>query len=192
MSSFSPNTKHVAAMGILLLISVAINVSLANRVGSVAAKSSGRPVDVRPAQGDRLSLLEAKTLDGQGTAINVADAKLPTIFYMFTPQCGWCARNRDNIDTLIREVEGRYRVVAISLTSKDLSSYLVSHPMNVPVFMEPTEASIAAYVIGATPQTIVVSPSSVVTHVWRGAYTGRVKNEIERALDVQLPGLPAQ
>jgi peroxiredoxin len=42
---------------------------------------------------------------------------------------------------------------------------------------------------GGTPTTFVISPTGVVKEVWHGAYAGKVKEEIEAKLRVQLPGV---
>jgi len=46
----------------------------------------------------------------------------------------------------------------------------------------------SAYQLGGTPETIVISPENKVMGVWRGAYESGVKQEIEKFLQVQLPG----
>ena len=46
---------------------------------------------------------------------------------------------------------------------------------------------IAAYRLGGTPATIVVSPEGKLLREWKGAYMGDAKHQIEEYFDVSFP-----
>jgi len=58
----------------------------------------------------------------------------------------------------------------------------------MPVYADIKPEVRAAYQLGSTPETIVVSPDNKVMRVWHGAYENGVKQEIEKFLQVHLPG----
>ena len=114
---------------------------------------------------------------------------LPTIVYVFSPQCGWCERNWPSVRALAERVRGPYRVVALSLTSRGLATHIEGLNLSFPVYSDPSPASQTVYRMGTTPQTLVVSASGRVERVWVGAYAGSVKAEVERFFNVTLPPL---
>lgn len=59
----------------------------------------------------------------------------------------------------------------------------------MPVYKDLTELSKLTYKLGATPQTIVVSPEGKVIKNWMGAYSGDKAREVEEYFNVRLPGL---
>lgn len=65
-------------------------------------------------------------------------------------------------------------------------SYLQATQLHCPVYADVAEASIEAYHLGETPETIVVSPKSEVLREWIGAYQGPVLKDIENYLGVRL------
>ncbi|MBO0859398.1 MAG: hypothetical protein J2P21_13135 [Chloracidobacterium sp.] len=62
--------------------------------------------------------LLAHTLDGNPTTITFSDRTLPTILYVFSPQCVWCMRNLDNIKTIESSVKGKYQLIGLSISNK--------------------------------------------------------------------------
>jgi len=79
-------------------------------------------------------------------------------------------------------------LVGISLTSQDLKEYLIKEKLSIPVYADIKPDVRSAYQLGGTPETIVISRDNKVMRVWRGAYEGALKQEIENFLQVQLPG----
>jgi protein-disulfide isomerase-like protein with CxxC motif len=128
------------------------------------------------------------TPDGQGQTLHFRQATLPTVLYVFTPQCGWCKKNLPNLHALIDASGSRYLLVGISLTSQDLKEYLIKEKLSIPVYADIKPDVRSAYQLGGTPETIVISRDNKVMRVWRGAYEGALKQEIENFLQVQLPG----
>jgi hypothetical protein len=81
-----------------------------------------------------------------------------------------------------------YRFLGLSLSSEGLAEHAPSLPF--PVYANPSADTIRQYRLGATPQTIVVSPSGQVIASWRGAYVGPTKEAVEKYFDATLPGVP--
>jgi hypothetical protein len=110
-----------------------------------------------------------------------------TIVYVFKPNCPWCKLNLESMRTLARLTAHDYRFVGLSLRSDDLPSYVKDNNLPYPVYVAPDTESVKALRISGTPETIVVSRSGIVSAVWTGAYTKRVKSDIENRFKVNLP-----
>ena len=61
--------------------------------------------------------------------------------------------------------------------------------MNFPIYTNLSQQSIAAYHLGGTPTTIVVSAEGKLLREWKGAYMGNSKREIEEYFGVSIPGV---
>lgn len=181
--------RHIVAFGVLLAVSALLNVRLAREVTQLKASIAAVKTEHRLQAGTRVAALEAKDLDGRPLSIPVRAIGMPTIVYVFTPQCGWCKRNQANLRALVEQTAGRYRVVALSLTEKDLLGYAKSLPTGIGVYREPSDATRQTLGLGGTPQTIIVGSTGVVEASWVGAYQGKDKDDIERKLAIRLPGL---
>jgi hypothetical protein len=91
----------------LLALSAITNVLLIFKVrelrGVVAAIKSEGSIQV----GTHVPPLTAQDLTGQSTAIRFSDTDRPTLLYVFTPSCGWCKKNEDNIKSLATQTGDR-------------------------------------------------------------------------------------
>jgi peroxiredoxin len=137
--------------------------------------------------GSRVPGIVARAIDGSTHSINFGDGDQPTVLYVFTPQCGWCRKNLENLRALIRQSGSRYRIIGISLTRKDLKDYVDAEHLTFPVYTDLPDGTTAIYKLGGTPETIVISKDSKVQKVWVGAYQEGVKKNIEEYLGVSLP-----
>lgn len=142
--------------------------------------------------GQEVPNIAGKTIDDKPIEVNFAAAHKPTILYVFTPTCGWCQRNFENMTTLRHGVEDRYVFVGISLTDKDVAEYVKAHSIDYPVVTGLSEVTRTAYKLGGTPSTIVISPENKVLKAWTGAYNAPLQTEISNYFNVKLPGLLAQ
>jgi peroxiredoxin len=113
-----------------------------------------------------------------------------TIVYIFSPNCPWCARNLKQIQELEVKRKGSNRFLGISTTADQLPAYVAKHGLSFPVFVAESDAALAAMEFFGTPQTLLVRRDGLVTHNWRGAYTGAVKSGIEQTFSIRLPELP--
>jgi hypothetical protein len=166
---------------LLFIVSASLNAIQMREISKLrVGASTGSGVQAVP--------ISAKDPSGASAQIEFS-GPVPTIVYVFSPQCGWCERNWPGVRALAEQVRGPYRVVALSLASRGLAAQSEGLGLSFPVYSDPSPESQSAYRMGATPQTLVVSAGGRVERVWVGAYAGRVKAEVERFFDVTLPAL---
>jgi peroxiredoxin len=172
----------------LLALSVVLNLLLATKISRLreytAVLESERELQI----GSKVPPIVGRSVDGTDQTLAYSDVNHPTVLYIFTPQCSWSKKNVDNLRTLVENSGHRYRVIGISLTRIGLKEYLDQEHLVLPVYTDVDDSLKSTYHLGATPSTIVVSPESTVLKVWRGAYEDSIRREIERYLDVRLPG----
>jgi hypothetical protein len=137
--------------------------------------------------GDRVPNLRAKALhDGSVVTVDVAQA---TVVYVMKSDCIWCQRNGDNFRTLTERSPYPVVLLALDQYPERAREYAAKFgPHLAGAYYDPDGSSLAAWALGATPQTIVVANGRV-TQSWRGAYVGDSRHEIESFFRVQMPGL---
>jgi len=126
---------------------------------------------------------------GEHAAIEFGYGAVPTLFYWFSPTCGWCELNLPNFEALAAQARGRYRLVAVADASPaDLANYREKHRFNFPLYTI-TARQIGLYHFRGTPTSVLVSSRGIVLKVWAGAYLPTTLVDIERTLAVTLPGV---
>ena len=173
-------------VSVLLAMSVLLNVLLARKVSSLRSENTRLSASTRLQVGSSVPPLTGHSVNGVAMAIRFDDVRIPTVIYVFSPQCGWCAKNIENFRLLISQAGTEYRVVGLAMTRQDLDIYLPKERLTLPVFADVDSAVIAADQLGGTPTTIVVSPAGKVLKVWSGAYQDGLRQEIEGFLGVHL------
>lgn len=175
---------------ILLLCSLALNFQLARKVASLKESLATSPGGGRLTVGDPVPPIEAKDLDQRPAVISYLGSEQPTVLYVFSPQCGWCSRNLQNMKALAESARGRYRFAMLSLSRNSLREYVAENGLgDIPVYGDLSEGVKEAYKITGTPRTIVVSNEGRVLKVWAGAYAGATQKEVEEYFNLKLPGL---
>jgi hypothetical protein len=174
---------------LLLIPSVILNVALAQKI-----KSQRYRIAYLSSEGPQVgaAALPIEVMDLRGTrhVIAYSDSSLPTVLYVFSPSCHWCAQNVSNLKSLGAAVSDKYRFVGISLTTQGLKEHLREvMPDNFLIYTSPSETATVAYRFGGTPETLVVSREGKVIKRWRGAWTGDSKADIENFFQHPLPGL---
>jgi peroxiredoxin len=184
-----PASAVLAALAGLLVVSVSLNVLLSRRIRRFEAiesrKLAGRLLKV----GTTVPPIAVKRLDGHQEVISFQGAVQPTVLYIFTPPCVWCARNADNFKTLVDKEGGNYHFIGLSLSEQALAEYVAKNELKLPVYSGLSSETLTTYKLGSTPQTIVVSPEGKVLQDWVGAYVGGQKSQVEAFFHVTLPGL---
>ena len=173
----------------LLTCSVILNLFLARKTNSLRSallhvKNEGALV-----VGASLPPIEAKGLDGRAATISYGPDELPTILYVFTPSCGWCRKNLQNIKALAEGTKGKYRVIGLSLSSNNLQEYVTKSDLTFPIYSDLSPGVTSKYRMGGTPQTIVISNEGKLVKEWKGAYMGSTKQQIESQFGLALPGI---
>jgi len=178
-----------APLFLLLALSSAVNTALAWKVMSLRQVILYLKSEHMLKAGMTVPPLEGKTVDGSSTMVKYDEVSVPTILYVFSPSCGWCARNIENLRKLQQGTSGRYRLVGVSLSGRDLKAYIERERLTFPIYTDVPEALRQRYRLGGTPHTIVVSTSGKVLQTWMGAFDGEQKTAVEKALRIRLPGL---
>ncbi|MFT4114905.1 TlpA family protein disulfide reductase [Silvibacterium sp.] len=173
------------ALLILFAVSIALNFFLIGRVHQLTHKASnGQLLTI----GAQVPDIHAQTVDGVPGKVVYASSSVPTVLYVFTPQCMWCKRNLPDLHALANQAGGKYRVIGISLTDRDLKQYIATQHLDFPVYTHLDSDTMAKYQMGGTPATIVVSPDGKIVNSWVGVYGDNIKNKIESTLSISLPG----
>jgi hypothetical protein len=180
---------YVAALVGMLGASLALNVSLGWKVRRLGHYPAGAPVLVAPQAGSRIpGAFTAVDVKGNQETIALTGTR-PTVLYVFSPVCRWCAANLANLTALVVARGRAYRFVGISLASFHLGEYIREHNLGFPVYTRPGGQIVRALHLGNTPQMIVVSPSGSVTADWVGAYGGTARLSVEKFFHIHLPGI---
>ncbi len=180
---------YESVLTLLLFASLATNLGLGVEVSRlrsvVAALKAGGGLQ----GGTVLPDMPAFNTSGRSVTVRFRDSALPTVLYVFSPACKWCARNMPNLKALQGSAPGRYRLVGISLHPAGLEQYSARHGLDFPIVTSVDPKFVSRYHLGGTPQTIVVSPAGRVIQSWTGAYDAEIRGQVERALGVVLPGM---
>jgi peroxiredoxin len=178
-----------AFLTVLLVCSVALNVFFTLRVKRLEEAILDLKGENKLELGETVPPIEGKDLEGRPVMITYDGVDRPTMLYVFSPQCGWCERNSQNINSLAKQLGDRYRLIGLSLSPKDLKEYAGAHGMEFPVYTDLPFSVTSAYKLSGTPETIIISPEGRVVQAWPGAYTGQFQHEVESFFNVSLPGL---
>lgn len=171
----------------LLVISVALNVALARKYKGLSAALLSVKAEQSLSIGSSLPPIEAFDLAHNLQVLKYDVVTSPTVFYVFSPQCGWCAKNAANLRIFSERIKGRYRLIGLSLSSAGVDDYVAQQGMDFPVYTNLSPQSVATYRLGATPTTIVVSADGKLLREWKGAYMGDAKREIVEYFGVSFP-----
>jgi peroxiredoxin len=173
----------------LLVVSLVLNgVLIYRRVSWASEARVSQPSSKIIKEGRVAPAIYARNLLGEATSVDF-HAGLPTLIYVFRPDCHYCEKNFDSVKALAASLHDRYQLVALSLTEDAPTDYLKSHPMPFDVYYQASKESINAYGIHATPTTILVSQDGHVARSWLGAYAGATARTISDTFHVSLPRL---
>jgi hypothetical protein len=182
-----PPVRHLLVGG-LLTLSAITNFLLVSKVKQLQATVTSLKSEQSTTAGMRLPPLTAEDMSGQSITIRYDETDRPTLLYVFTPACGWCKKNEDNINSLARQTGDKLRIIGVTLSQDGLVEYVANRfpPAKV---IKPDSRTIIAYKLSGTPETILVSSEGVVLRVWKGAYGDSTQRELEEYFHIKLPGL---
>lgn len=172
-------------LSLLLLGSLCINLWLGLKVRALSSPPDFTSLAVT---GVMLPRLTCTDLTGKPETIDFSGGKGGSVLYIFNPDCGWCAKNLENIRALAA-ARTDLRFIGISVISAKLTAYVQSSGLRFPVCSIASYGDIHELKLGATPQTIVIAPDGKVAKNWIGAYTAGQQKEIESYFEIKLPGL---
>ncbi len=188
----APSKKIDAFVILLLAGSLSFNVFLGwkvKRLQNIIARNAN---EVKVLEGMQVSSISVKDLNQNLKVITYNDKNLPTVLYIFSPNCKWCDRNEENIKMLISNRADTYCFIGLSLTDLHLKEYMDKHNLAIPIYTNPSSDAISGLGLGSTPQTIIISPQGKVLKNWLGAYNDALKAEVEGYFNLQLPGVASQ
>jgi peroxiredoxin len=136
--------------------------------------------------GDSVPALSGTLLSGD--PVRVAFER-PTVLYFFSPSCGWCERNFDNVATIANQSGKSYDFIAVATDDNGLDTYVSERHLKWRIVKDVPAQVRTQYRVAGTPTTIVVAPGGKVSNAWAGAYVGESAKEVEHAFQVTLPGL---
>jgi len=170
----------------LLVLSVGLNVILAREVRKLRAGAQTGATLSRV--GQLLPSLVGRDTEGRLVKVRFDDRSIPTLLYVMDPGCTWCRRNSGNMNSLINQANGRYRVVVISLSTLGLEQYRRAFGVSAPM-LTVSDSAATDFGSAGTPRTLLVSPEGRVLDDWIGAFSASTARKIEETVGVQLPGL---
>jgi len=188
MSNVQTGNKVLWLVIALLVISATLNVGLGRVVLSSrheAATSANGPI------GEVMPPIRAVDLNGGAATLFYGSASVPTVIYVFSPNCKFCQKNAHNLAALAGQISGRFRIIGISLTTKDVGQFALEHDMRFPIYTNVDAAVKKAFHMGGTPQTFVVGRDGRLQKMWRGAYGSSNQKSLEDFFGLQLPGFPS-
>ncbi|WP_158819369.1 redoxin family protein [Granulicella sp. S156] len=179
---------------VLLVASIAVNVLLAHQVLKLRAdiqNIQSQPSSSLPSiAGTRILAMDALSLDDQPEHISFVDGSQSgkaKVLYIYSPTCGWCARNLGNITKLFDLKHNQFDFIGVSLSGEGLKAYIKSAGFPLQSVYQPSTGAVSALHLDSTPETIVIDQSGVVRKVWVGAYTEDKCHEVEEYFHV-TPG----
>jgi Redoxin len=178
------NQSDVRFVLFLLASSLAVNAFLGYRMLR-PDRGAGSGIAV----GQLLPPAEVRTLDGQRELIRYSEQRRPTVLYVFSPTCHFCAANLENVKYLARAKGADFRFIGVSIQPDGLASYARAHDINFSVYTA-TAAMQSAYSLTVVPQTLLIESSGRVIRSWTGAYVGDVKREVEESFRMEFPKTP--
>ncbi len=187
ISNQRPSVRYLLIAG-LLALSATTNILLVSKVKELRATVSALKTEQSTVLGAHLPPLTAHDVSGQSVTIRFEETERPTLLYVFTPACGWCKKNEDNIRSLASQTTESLRIIGVSLSQDGLGEY-VAHRFPPVRVVQADARTITAYKLSGTPTTILVSSRGVVLRVWKGAYNDNIQREVEEYFHIKLPGL---
>lgn len=173
----------------LLVAAAFLNFALGKQVKTLREQIMYIKSERHLSEGDNVPNIVGRDVNGAPAEINIKERHMKTILYVFRPDCQWCERNLGNLQELVLHLPNGYRLIGLSLSNEGLAKYVQEKRLSFPIHTELAFDVTAAYKLGATPQTIIISEDGKVLKQWRGAYVENTRQEVERYFGIQLPGL---
>jgi hypothetical protein len=126
-----------------------------------------------------------------GTTLEIVSDRMPRdrVIYWISARCKWSTLNERSFRRLYDLKHNEFDFVAVSALPEALTEAqsLWTPPYRL-VGPPPTELQQQAR-LQETPSTVVVGPDRKLLRVWKGAYIGKIKSEVERFFHITLPTL---
>jgi peroxiredoxin len=168
---------------VLFGLSLALNVAL----GHVLLTNRRAPTSsVETLIGHVMPPLRALDLEGRKVDISYQSDNRPTIIYVFSPMCKFCQNNAVSIASLAEQVSATFRIVGVSLVKQDVERFARERSMRFPVLTDVDPKVKDAFHMTGTPQTYLVGADGRLKKVWKGAFFGETRKNVEAFFGVHL------
>lgn len=191
-----PNIKKIFSeklfIGILLVISVILNLFLAlevKRLKSILSLIQGEKKEYQLILGKTVPTLTVQNAAGETKVIKFSESKIPTLIYVFSPDCIWCERNTQNINYLYQQNQSKFNFVGVSVQKSSSSANTIENNIRFPIYYNPSDSDRIDYNFSATPSTYIISAEGKIIKFWSGAYGNETLKDIENYFEMKLPGL---
>lgn len=165
---------------VVLSFSLFVNLGLGLKVHKLNLLLTPRPLP-QLAVSSKVESLDALDISGKSRHVVLNSGVKPVVLYIFSPTCGWCAKNLKNIKEIYHLKNSDFEFIGVSLAPNGIPEYIAQTGFPLDVVKEPSEASKQVFHLDETPETIVVDPSGTIAQVWPGAYSSsKTCRKIER------------
>ncbi len=158
----------------LILLSCCATIFLALENTSLKAELNGTtPLETDTSVISSNALpIRIKSLANEVDSLSFDHQTVPTILFIFTTTCPHCEESFTawkSSSTILDSVE--CNIVGISLDDIGPTKLLKEHQaIPFTIVLNADTSLMSNYKIGGVPQTVVVSPLGIITHVWRGRF----------------------
>lgn len=188
----TPQERIVSAVRALMSDYLLLVLLTASLTGNVYLGVRLRQSNVRPAApsetvavGTAVPSFDAFDTQGTKQTIRLSADRRRTVLFVYSPTCPWCKRTWPLFDEIARMRPDRFRFITLSLGAS-----VVYRGSNVSGYASPSRSVVTALRLATVPKTILVGSDGRVEKEWVGAYTGRIKAEVEEYFGLSLPALP--
>jgi hypothetical protein len=170
---------------VLLLVNVLLVQQ--NKKLKVLARKPDRALEIKP--GTAPPPLEGLDTKGNRHRINDRSDSRRTVLLVLSPRCHACEENMPNLEAIINGLDRQsFQIAAVSLQPDGFNEYMSRRGLNqIPILTRIDPKYRVAYNLALTPQIILIDAGGKVEKVWTGLLQEEAKQEVELALDVQLP-----
>lgn len=131
-----------------------------------------------PQRGTRLNSLQLVNDAGEPHRLQFGPGQLPTVVYVLSPSCKWCAANQTNINGLASRLENRYRVIGLSIVPHAQWNAEAESSYHFPIFFLQPDSPHPGFALNLTPETLVFSRDGALDQGWAGAYMDETGHQI--------------
>lgn len=150
------------------------------------------PIDHRQGATQSVSPLLLRDIHGNALVVDWASAAKPTVLFVLSPDCSWCAANMPNLRYLFTARETSHRFIGISITTVGLAEFVSAYRVPFPVYIGPARETIRELGLGVVPQTLVIATDGTILAKWEGAYDTKLLPRIESFFAIRgMPGVPS-
>jgi len=166
---------------VILVVSMSANVALMRVNRRLSAELTSKSSVPR---GMVLPALVGNEISGKPATIEVRNTSVPTVLFIFSPVCSYCAQNWHNWSAMIAsQKQGSWRPVFINVGIPSTPLFQRAHELDQFTTLEKVTAGTAlAYRMTVTPETMVLNTQGKVVQDWAGVLPSEVVSAFPQTL----------